>query len=70
MCSTEPEATQKKRHRRLEILLLYGGVYVDTDFEALRSIEPLLGGVAGFAPMKIASMSRMRFLRAHLVIRL
>lgn len=34
---------------RYEILLHYGGVYVDTDFECVKSIEPLLGGVAAFA---------------------
>jgi len=30
---------------RLEVLLRFGGVYVDTDFECLRSIGPLLEGV-------------------------
>ena len=30
---------------RLEVLLRFGGVYVDTDFECLRSIEPLIDGV-------------------------
>jgi inositol phosphorylceramide mannosyltransferase catalytic subunit len=30
---------------RLEVLLRFGGVYVDADFECLRSIEPLLDGV-------------------------
>lgn len=34
---------------RFELLLLYGGVYVDCDFECLRSIEPLLLGVQAFA---------------------
>jgi mannosyltransferase OCH1-like enzyme len=29
---------------RLEVLWRHGGVYVDTDFECLRSIEPLLRG--------------------------
>jgi mannosyltransferase OCH1-like enzyme len=29
---------------RLEVLLRFGGVYVDTDVECLRSIEPLLEG--------------------------
>jgi mannosyltransferase OCH1-like enzyme len=31
---------------RLEMLLRFGGVYADVDFECLRSIEPLLDGVA------------------------
>ena len=30
---------------RLEVLLRFGGVYVDTDVECLRSIDPLLEGV-------------------------
>ena len=30
---------------RLEVLLRFGGIYVDTDVECLRSIEPLLEGV-------------------------
>src|SRR4030095_7346378 len=34
---------------RYEILCRYGGVYVDTDTECLRSIEPLLAGVSAFA---------------------
>ena len=33
---------------RLEILFRYGGVYVDTDFEARSSLEPLLDGVSCF----------------------
>ena len=33
---------------RLEVLLRFGGVYVDTDFECLRSIVPLLDGVEFF----------------------
>ena len=33
---------------RLEIIHRYGGVYIDTDFEALGSIEPLLEGVSCF----------------------
>ena len=33
---------------RLEILLRYGGVYVDTDFEALAPIEPRLADVECF----------------------
>jgi mannosyltransferase OCH1-like enzyme len=33
---------------RYELLWRFGGVYVDTDFECLRSIEPLLGGLTFF----------------------
>ena len=40
---------QKADIARLEILLEHGGVYLDVDFECLRSIEPLLGGLAAFA---------------------
>lgn len=34
---------------RLEIIRLFGGVYLDTDFECQKSILPLLGGVEAFA---------------------
>ncbi|HEX3978513.1 MAG TPA: FkbM family methyltransferase [Solirubrobacteraceae bacterium] len=33
---------------RYEVLLRYGGIYVDTDFECLRSFEDLLDGVEAF----------------------
>ncbi|MCW3010299.1 MAG: hypothetical protein JWO90_703, partial [Solirubrobacterales bacterium] len=33
---------------RYELLLRFGGVYVDTDFECLRSLEPLLEDVEAF----------------------
>jgi mannosyltransferase OCH1-like enzyme len=33
---------------RLELLWLYGGIYVDTDFECTRPIEPLIGGLDFF----------------------
>ena len=33
---------------RIELLLRFGGIYVDTDYECLRSIEPLLDGVEFF----------------------
>jgi len=33
---------------RLEVLFLYGGVYVDTDFECIRPIEPLLDDIDFF----------------------
>lgn len=34
---------------RYEVLSKFGGVYIDTDFECLRNIEPLLSGVDVFA---------------------
>lgn len=34
---------------RYEILHQHGGVYLDTDFECLRSIEPILDGVQNFS---------------------
>jgi mannosyltransferase OCH1-like enzyme len=34
---------------RYEILLKYGGVYLDTDFECLRNIDPILVGVKNFS---------------------
>ncbi|GGM60920.1 glycosyltransferase family 32 protein [Dactylosporangium sucinum] len=36
---------QKADIFRYELLLAHGGIYVDTDFECFRSIEPLLAGV-------------------------
>jgi inositol phosphorylceramide mannosyltransferase catalytic subunit len=34
---------------RYEILLQVGGVYIDTDFECLRNVEPLIDGIECFA---------------------
>jgi FkbM family methyltransferase len=39
---------QKADILRYELLLAHGGIYVDTDFECFRSIEPLLAGVRAF----------------------
>jgi hypothetical protein len=38
---------------RYEILARHGGVYIDTDFECLRSIEPLLGDVEVFTALEL-----------------
>jgi mannosyltransferase OCH1-like enzyme len=38
---------------RVELLLLFGGVYLDTDFECMKSIEPLLEGVTCFAAYQL-----------------
>ncbi len=38
----------KSNIARYEILLRYGGIYVDTDFECLKNLEPLLEGVECF----------------------
>jgi hypothetical protein len=38
---------------RYEVLHRYGGVYVDTDFECLRSLIPLLRGIDAFAALEI-----------------
>lgn len=43
-----PSFAAKADILRYEILLLHGGVYVDTDFECLRSIEPLIEGIDCF----------------------
>src|SRR5919202_2439008 len=40
--------TQKSDIARYEILLRYGGVYVDTDFECLRALDGLLEGLDAF----------------------
>lgn len=59
---------------RLHVLDRYGGVYVDTDFEALRSLDPLLGvpcffgdevpGIAG--PSLIGAEPGHPFIREYL----
>lgn len=41
--------SEKSDFLRHEILLRYGGVYIDTDFEALRCIEPLIDNADAFA---------------------
>ena len=38
---------------RYELLYRYGGVYVDTDFECFKSIEPLLDDISAFAGYQI-----------------
>lgn len=40
--------TERSDMIRLEILFRFGGVYVDTDFECLRPIDPLIEGVEFF----------------------
>ena len=40
---------QKADIARYELLVRFGGVYLDCDFECFRNIEPLLGGVEAFA---------------------
>jgi len=42
------ELCQKSDIARYEILWRFGGVYVDSDFECIKNIEPLLDGVAAF----------------------
>jgi hypothetical protein len=43
-----PTSAAQSNIARYEILLREGGVYVDTDFECLRNLEPLLDGVECF----------------------
>lgn len=45
----ERNVAVKSDAARYEILLQHGGVYIDTDFECFRNIEPLLDGVAACA---------------------
>ena len=52
-----PEAYERLRNPaersdiiRLEVLYRFGGVYVDTDIECLRPIDPLLGGACTSSP--------------------
>jgi hypothetical protein len=44
-----PTYSQKSDVIRYEVLLRYGGVYLDTDFECLRPIDELLVGLDAFA---------------------
>jgi hypothetical protein len=43
-----PSLAQRSDIARYELLLRYGGVYVDTDFECLRCLEDLLCGLEAF----------------------
>ena len=43
------DLAQKADLARLEVLLRFGGVYVDTDFEALRPLETVIEGIDCFA---------------------
>jgi mannosyltransferase OCH1-like enzyme len=45
-CTTRAQQSDLIRY---EILQREGGVYLDTDFECLRSIEPLIAGASAFA---------------------
>jgi hypothetical protein len=38
---------------RFEVLARHGGVYVDTDTESIRPLDPLLGGVDAFAALEL-----------------
>jgi inositol phosphorylceramide mannosyltransferase catalytic subunit len=56
---------------RLELLWRFGGVYVDCDFECLRSIEPLLGGLeffAGYRKRGHANNAIIGSVQAHAVL--
>jgi hypothetical protein len=48
----EYDATESQKKRfdmaRLEILRQFGGVFIDMDCEAIRPLDPLLGGVSAF----------------------
>ena len=44
---------------RYEVLRRHGGVYVDTDFECLKPIDPLLEGVTAFAAYPHAGTSKI-----------
>jgi len=44
---------------RYEVLRRHGGVYVDTDFECLKPIDPLLEGVSAFAAYPRAGTSKI-----------
>jgi mannosyltransferase OCH1-like enzyme len=46
---TAESYSEKSDIVRFELLLLFGGVYIDCDFECLRGIEQILSGVEAFA---------------------
>ena len=61
------EALERGRHPaeqadvlRYELLERFGGVYVDIDFECLRSLEPLIDEVEVFAVLMAGSQTRRR----------
>lgn len=49
LVKSAPSYAQMADVLRYEILYRHGGIYIDTDFECLRSIEPILEGVQNFA---------------------
>src|SRR2546429_4401108 len=49
---------------RYEILLRHGGVYIDTDFECLRNIEPLLHDVSCFVGLQSPELANNAILGA------
>jgi mannosyltransferase OCH1-like enzyme len=49
LIKSAPNYAQMADILRYEILHRHGGVYLDTDFKCLRSIEPILHGVENFA---------------------
>lgn len=49
LISSAPNYAQMADVLRYEILLRHGGIYLDTDFECLRNIDPILVGVKNFA---------------------
>lgn len=49
LVKSAPSYAQMADVLRYEILHRHGGIYIDTDFECLRSIEPILEGVQNFA---------------------
>jgi inositol phosphorylceramide mannosyltransferase catalytic subunit len=49
LVKSAPNYAQMADVLRYEILHRHGGIYMDTDFECLRSIEPILEGVQNFA---------------------
>ena len=49
LVQSAPSYAQMADVLRYEILHRHGGVYLDTDFECLRSIEPILDGVRNFS---------------------
>ena len=56
--------SEKSDFVRHELLRNYGGVYIDTDFEALKCIKPLIDRVEAFAGSEDGSVFSMGILGA------
>jgi mannosyltransferase OCH1-like enzyme len=65
-CFDSAKSPRKKADiARYELLLRYGGVYLDTDFECLRSIDAVINGIGCFAAFESPGMLNIAILGAR-----